>query len=93
MVSGTHDIAHTRLQLLTQQGVIEVPSDQHELVFAFAGPVGVVNGKALAREVEHMPPFALVEPEDALGPEHLAGELIVQKVLEFAQSEGSVAAE
>ena len=40
-----------------------------------------------------MAPLAFVEPEDAFCPKHLCRQLIVQKILEFAQSERAIAFE
>ena len=84
---------HTRLELLPQCGVVDVAADQHQLIFAITGPVGVVDGKAFACQMEHMAAFAFVEPEDSLGPEHLLGHLVVEEVLELAQCEGPITLE
>ena len=40
--------------------------------------------------MENVAAFALIEPEDALGSEHLLGHLVVQEVLELAQREGTI---
>ena len=42
-------IRHTGLELFPQQVVVNVTADQHQLILARTGPVGVVNGKAFAR--------------------------------------------
>jgi hypothetical protein len=72
--------------------VIEVLADQDELVFAFVGlPLVVVEGEAFAGEVEDMALRTFVEPEDALGPEHVGGHLVVEEMLKLADAEGFVA--
>ena len=40
---------HTGLELFPQGGVVDVAADQHQLILAITGPVGVVDGKAFAR--------------------------------------------
>ena len=84
---------HTGLELFPQGGVVDVAADQHQLILAITGPVGVVDGKAFARQMEHMAAFAFVEPQDSLGPEHLLGHLVVEEVLELAQREGAITLE
>ena len=73
--------------------MVDVAADQHQLILAITGPVGVVDGKAFARQMEHMAAFAFVEPQDSLGPEHLLGHLVVEEVLELAQREGAITLE
>ena len=65
--------------------MVDVAADQHQLIFAITGPVGVVDGKPFARQMEHVAAFAFVEPKDSLGSEHFLGHLVVQEVLELAQ--------
>ena len=84
---------NTSLELLPQGLVVDVTANQHQLVLAITGPVGVVDGKAFACQMEHMAAFAFVEPEDSLGPEHLLGHLVVEEVLELAQCEGPITLE
>ena len=84
---------HTGLELFPQGGVVDVAADQHQLILAITGPVGVVDGKAFARQMEHMAAFAFVEPQDSFGPEHLLGHLVVEEVLELAQREGAITLE
>ena len=75
---------HAGLQVLAQLGVVEVFANQHDLVLAIAGgPVGVVDGEALAGQVEDVAPLAFVEPENAFGSEDGGGQLIVEEILEF----------
>jgi hypothetical protein len=81
----------TRLQMLAQLIVVEVSADQHELVFAITAPFGVINGKTLASEVEDVALLALVEPKNALRPEHFLGHLVVEEILKFPQSKWAVA--
>ena len=73
--------------------MVDIAADQHQLILAITGPVGVVDGKAFARQMEHMSAFAFVEPQDSLGPEHLLGHLVVEEVLELAQGEGAITLE
>ena len=73
--------------------MVDVAADQHQLILAITGPVGVVNGKAFARQMEHMAAFAFVEPQDSFGPKHLLGHLVVEEVLELAQGEGAITLE
>ena len=73
--------------------MVDVATNQHQLILAIACPVGVVDGEALASEVKHVASLAFVEPENPLRPEHLLGHLVVQEVLEFAQGEGTIALE
>ena len=84
---------HTGLKLFPQRVVVDVAADQHQLIFAIPGPVGVVDGKAFARQMEQMAAFAFVEPKDALGAENLLGHLVVEEVLELAQCEGAITLE
>ena len=86
-------LGDTGLELFAQGVVVEIATDEHQLILAFSSPVAVVDGKAFAGQMEHVPPRTLVEPEDALGPEHSVWKLIVKKVLELAQAEGAVTAE
>ena len=86
-------VRHTGLELLPQFVVVDVAADQHQLIFAITGPVGVVDGKAFACQMEHMAAFAFVEPQDSLGPKHLLGHLVVEEVLELAQCEGPITLE
>ena len=76
---------HTSLELLPQGVVVDVTANQHQLILAISGPVGVVDGKAFACQMEHVAAFAFVEPQHSLGTEHLLRHLVVQEVLELAQ--------
>ena len=84
---------NTSLELLPQGLVVDVTANQHQLVLAITGPVGVVDGKSFACQMEHVASFAFVEPEDSLGSEHLLGHLVVEEVLELAQGERSITLE
>ena len=75
---------HTGLELAAKPVVVQLASDQHQLVLAGPVPVGVIDGEALASQVEHMAALTLIEPENALGAEHPLGELIIEKILKFA---------
>ena len=71
--------------------MVEVLADQHDLVLAlWARPVRVVDREAFAGQVKDVTPLAFVEPEDALGPKHAGGQLVVEKVLELAQAKGAI---
>lgn len=84
---------HTSLKLLPKFVVVDVAANQHQLVLAITGPVGVVDGKPFACQMEHMASFAFVEPENSLGSEHLLGHFVVEEVLELAQGERSITLE
>ena len=84
---------NTSLELLPQGLVVDVTANQHQLVLAITGPVGVVDRNPFACQMEHMASFAFVEPEDSLGSEHLLGHLVVEEVLELAQGERSITLE
>ena len=73
--------------------MIKVTSDQHKLVLSRAGPIAVVNGEALASQMEHMASFAFLEPENPFGPEHLCRQLVVQKILKSPQRKRPITAE
>ena len=75
---------YTGLELFPHGVMVDVAADQHQLILSIARPVGVIERKSIARQMEHMAVFAFVEPEDSLGSEHLFGHLVVQKVLELA---------
>ena len=83
-------LGDTGLELFAKFGVVQVLANQHDLVLAFAArPFRVVDGEALAGQVEHVAALAFVEPENSFGSEHRSGHQIVEKVLEFAQGKGS----
>ena len=84
---------NTSLELLPQGLVVDVTANQHQLVLAITGPVGVVDGISFACQMEHVASFAFVEPEDSLGSEYLLGHLVVEEVLELAQGERSITLE
>ena len=93
-VAGSFDsMRHTGLELFPQGAVVDVAADQHQLILAITGPVGVVDGKTFARQVEHMAAFAFVEPQDSFGSKHFLGHLVVEEVLELAQGEGAITLE
>ena len=70
--------------------MIQVASDQHQLVLASTRPIRVVDGEPLASQVEHMSALTLLEPEDSLGTKNLLRQLIVEKVLELAEGKGAI---
>ena len=45
---------HTGLELFPQFVVVDVAADQHQLILAIAGPVGVIERKSIARQMEHL---------------------------------------
>ena len=73
--------------------MIKVTSDQHKLVLSRSGPIAVVNGEALASQMEHVASFAFLEPENPFGPEHLCRQLVVQKILKSPQRKRPITAE
>ena len=81
------------MELLSDCVVVDVAADQHQLILAIAGPVGVIERKSIARQMEHMAVFTFVKPEDSLCPEHLFRHLFVQEVLELAQGERAITLE
>ena len=81
------------MELLSDCVVVDVAANQHQLILAIAGPVGVIERKSIARQMEHMAVFTFVEPEDSLCPEHLFRHLFVQEVLELAQGERAITLE
>jgi hypothetical protein len=71
--------------------VVHVLANQHQLVLGLPLPLVVVEGKALAAEVEDMALGAFVKPENALGTKHDLGQLVVEKVLKLANGKGAIA--
>ena len=49
--------------------MVKILADEHELIFGFAFPLIIVEGKALAAEVENVALRTFVKPENALGTE------------------------
>ena len=83
----------TCFELSPQGAVVHLLTDQHQLIFAFAIPVAVINGEALASKVKNMALFAFIKPKDAFGTKNALRQLIVEEVLKFAEREGSIATE
>lgn len=77
--------------LRSQLIVIQVLANQHQLIFRGTFPFIIVEGEALAAEVENVPFRAFLKPQDALSTEHVIRELIVQEVLKFFDVEGAIA--
>lgn len=71
--------------------MIEILANEHELVFGLTLPLIIIQGKALAAEVEDMPLGAFVKPENAFGPENILRQLIVEEVLELTDGKGAIA--
>jgi len=77
--------------------VIEILTDQHNLVFGLAFPLVIVKREAFAAEVEDVAArsavvvAAFVKPEDTFGTKDRGRKLIVEKVLEFADGKGAIA--
>ena len=84
---------NTGLELPPEGAVIHLLTDQHQLIFAFAIPVAVINGEALASKVKNMALFAFFKPKDAFGTKNALRQLIVEEVLKFAEREGTIATE
>ena len=73
--------------------MVHLLTDQHQLVFALAIPIAVIDREAFASQVENMALFAFAEPKDAFGTKNAVWQLIVKEVLKFAKGEGPVATE
>lgn len=65
------------LQLLEQQGAIEVLANQHQLIFGLPLPEVILKGKSLTRQMENMSLFAFLKPQNALSPKDFTGQLII----------------
>ena len=83
-------VRYACLQLLSECVVVDPSADQHKLVFAFAAPVGVIDGEAFAGEMEHVAPLAFLKPKNAFGTKHVLRHLVVEKILKPAQGEGAI---
>lgn len=73
--------------------MIQILTDQYELIFVGAFPLTVIQSEALSTEVENVTLGAFLKPEDPLSPEHRGGELVIEEVLELANGEGAIALE
>gem|GEM_PF-5598740 len=76
---------------MPQLVVIELATDQHQLVLAGPLPVAVVNGEAFARQVENVPALAFLEPENPFGPKDAFGKVVVEKILKCPEIKGLTA--
>ena len=79
--------------LRSQGVVIQVLTNQHQLVLGFAFPVIIIQREAFAAEVEDMTFGAFAEPENTLSAKDISRKLIVEEELEFANIKGLVAGE
>ena len=73
--------------------MVHLLTDQHQLVFALAIPIAVIDREAFASQVKNMALFAFGEPKDAFRTKNAVWQLIVQEILKFAKGEGPVATE
>ena len=63
---------------MTPQGVVvDLLTNENDLVFTLTDPITVVNGEAFPGEVKDVASFTFVEPQDPLGPEDLSRHLVV----------------
>ena len=81
------------LELLPQEVVVQSTTNQHQLILAGSGPVAVIDREPFARQVEHVPTLALLEPQNSFGSKNAFGEMVVEKVLKRSQIEGVTARE
>ena len=77
---------NTSLQLLFERVVVEIAADDHQLVFAGAFPIGVIDREALSSQVEDMPPLAFLEPKNPLGAKDSGWQLVVEEVLKSPEA-------
>ena len=66
--------------------MIKISADDHQLVFTGPFPIGVIDREAFARQVEHMPPLAFLEPKNPLRAKDSGWQLVVEEVLKSPQS-------
>ena len=66
--------------------MVEVSANDHQLVFAGSFPIGVIDREAFARQVEHMPPLAFLEPKNPLRAKDSGWKLVVEEVLKGPQA-------
>src|SRR5882757_10453984 len=71
---------------------VQVSTDQHELVFHRSAPTALIQGEALADEVEDVALVAFLDPEQTLGPKDGVRKAL-QEVLKLVDREGLVAPE
>ena len=76
------------LELLPKEVVVQSTANQHQLILAGSGPVAVVDREPFARQVEHVPTLALLEPKNSFGPKNAFGKMVVEKVLKRSQIKG-----
>ena len=70
--------------------MVEIAANDHQLVFAGPFPIGVIDREAFARQVEHMPPLAFLEPENPLRAKDGGWQLVVEEVLKSPQTKGFI---
>ena len=73
--------------------MVEIPANDHQLVFTGPFPIGVVDREAFACQVEDMAPLALLKPKNSLGAKDGGWQLVVEEVLKSPQTEGFVCLE
>ena len=71
--------------------MVEVLANEHQLIFGGTFPFIVIQGKALAAEVENVALGAFLKPEDALGPKDRFRQLIIEEILKLANGKGAIA--
>ena len=90
---GLGSSGKTRSQAGTQAWFVEVAADQHEPVGAWVGAGVLVEGEAVADEVEDVALVGLGQPQEALAAEQSWRAAGVEEVLEAGDREGAIAGE
>ena len=70
---------------MPQRVVIQIATDQHQLVFARIRPIGVIDREAFPCQVEDVSALAFLKPENSFGAKDFLGELVVEKILELTK--------
>ena len=83
----------TVVKLLSQGIMVQILTNQDDLVFGIAFPLIIIKRKALAAEMENVSLGAFFKPENAFGSENVIWQLIVEKVLKLANGERAIAFE
>jgi len=72
---------------------IQLTTDEDQLVLGWAIPGFGAEVKAFAAELKDVAQVFALEPENALSPKHLSGQLGHEKVLKAIDIEGAIAFE
>ena len=71
--------------------MIEILTDQNQLILRRTFPLIVIQREPFAAQVENVTLRAFIKPENAFGAEHIRRQLVVEEVLEFSDIEGTIA--